>query len=111
MSVQRRVTTLIVVVVGCVSAMSGAAFGLTAYQSDLSYGYDYNHRVGVCDYEKDGFGAYSDHQSFSGNWDRTYDVYGGNCSGSGYFPTGIYKHNAGEDRPWQPDSWSYYSYH
>lgn len=113
MRIQRRSITLLVFVVAF-ALLSNVAFGATVWQgNDRSYGSDSNHRVTICDGEADGRTAYSDYQTFAGNWFRVSDLNGsGNsCYPSDYRPSGISRHNTCENINNWPDACSGYSWH
>lgn len=114
MSIHRRMATLLVAVMALALLVPGAAFGVLAGQGyDKSYTYNSNHNVGVCDGEADGRYVYSDFQAFSGNWGSVGDANGSAfaCGGSGYYTTGISRHNTCEVVNNWPDACSGWSWH
>ena len=114
MSIHRRMATLLVAVMALALLVTGVAFGASAGQGyDYSYSYNGNKQVAACDAEADGRYVYSDFQAFSGAWGSVGDGNGSNsgCGGSGYYNTGISRHDTCEAINNWPDACSGWSWH
>jgi hypothetical protein len=104
---QKRVMMLMSVLACALVLLPGTAFAGTVRQgADYSFGYDRNHRVAVCDAERDATRVYSDTRPYgAGGTYRTYDLNGASsgCGRSHYFRSGIYRHTTCEDRRFLPN--------
>lgn len=111
---QKRMMMLMTVLACALVLVPGAALAGTARQGDdYSFAFDRNHRVAVCDAERDATRVYSDTKIYGvGGTNRTYD-HNGASSGCGHsirYRNGIYKHTTCEDRRLLPNPCSA-SYH
>ncbi len=106
MYLRKRGMMLISVLACALVLLPGIALAGTARQGDdYTYTFDGNHRVAVCDKERDATRVYSNTRTYNGSTYRTYDANGadGGCGTSIKYRRGIYKHTACEDRRFLPD--------
>ena len=104
----RKGVMMLMSVLACALALlpATALAGTVRQGDDYSYGFDRNHRVAVCDVERDATRVYSDTRIYGvGGTNRTYDLNGASsgCGHSVYYRSGIYKHTTCEDRRLLPD--------
>jgi hypothetical protein len=114
MASKRSIAMVLPVAVWALMVGATAAFAGTAHQGDdISYGYDSNHRVAVCDQESDGRGVHADFETFAGTDGRVddQDGSGGYCWGTERYGSGIYRHRTVEEIDTWPDAKSDWSYH
>jgi hypothetical protein len=112
MTVSRR--KALVPVALWIAAFGGAAQAAQVYQGDdVSYGWDSNRRLVVCDREADGRGVHADGYSFAGGYIRVDDLdgYGGACYESNSMSSGLSSHRTVEEINNWPDAKSGWSYH
>lgn len=112
----RRVTMLVFVLAFLIMSTTGVAQSYDRVQgADVSYSWDYNHSINVCDREADGNGVFSYYDTYrsagSGpliKWDsngsQTY------CGYVYYDYTQIYRHQTCEDVPGWPNACTDFSY-
>lgn len=97
---RKRVMMLMSVLACALVLLPGTALAGTARQGDdYTFSYDGNHRVAVCDKERDATRVYSNTRTYSGATYRTYDANGadGGCGNSIHYGSGIYRHTACEE--------------